>query len=178
VKHRARRAAVGVGLVMVVFVGVLATRTPAANVVAGSPLLGRPAPEIDAPTLAGGRLRLSSLRGTYVLVNFFNSWCVPCRQEHPELLKFSQRHQAARDAVLVGVVHDDTAEAVRSYMARDGGDWPVVDDPGRIGLDFGVRGQPETFVIDPDGVVISRIVSAVDADGLDRLLRRAREQRA
>ena len=56
-------------------------------------------------------------------------------------------------------------------MAKQGGDWPLVDDPrGALALDYGVRGQPETFVIDPNGIVVTRIVGPSTADGLDRLL--------
>ena len=165
--------ALGVGLALAGLVGVLATREPAVNTAADSPLLGRPAPEIAAATLDGGRVRLSEQRGRWVLVNFFNSWCVPCRQEHPELLKFSARHAAAGDAVILGVIHDDDPDEVRRYRAEHGGDWPAVDDPrGTVALEYGVRGQPETFVVSPDGVVVARYVSAVSADGIDALLRR------
>lgn len=155
-----------VGVVVALFVGVLATRSPAVDTAADTPLLGRPAPEIPPAHLA-------QHRGKFVLVNFFNSWCVPCRQEHPELLRFAARHAAAGDAVIVGVIHDDTMKEVLEYRAKHGGDWPVVDDPrGTIALDYGVRGQPETFVVAPDGRIVARYVSRITADGIDRLLRR------
>lgn len=165
-----RRTAVwvagAVGVVIALFVGVLATRSPAVDTAADTPLLGRPAPEIGT----GG---LSQYRGRFVLVNFFNSWCVPCRQEHPELLRFAARHAVTGDAVIVGVIHDDTMEEVQKYRAEHGGDWPIVDDPqGRIALDYGVRGQPETFVVAPDGRIVARYVSRITADGVDRVLRR------
>ena len=166
--------AAAIGVPVVLLIGVLATRDPAIDTVAATPLLGKPAPEIDAPALDGSRVRLSDLRGRWVLVNFFNSWCVPCREEHPELLKFHTRHMQAGDAMILGVIRDDDAESVREYRAREGGDWPAVDDPrGTIALDYGVRGQPETFVVSPDGVVVARYVSAITADGMDRLLRGA-----
>ena len=166
--------ALGVGLALAGLIGVLATRDAAVDTAAATPLLGKPAPEIDAPALDGSRVRLSDLRGRWVLVNFFNSWCVPCREEHPELLKFHARHAQAGDAVILGVIRDDDAESVRRYRAEEGGDWPAVDDPrGTVALDYGVRGQPETFVVSPDGVVVARYVSAITADGMDQLLRRA-----
>jgi cytochrome c biogenesis protein CcmG/thiol:disulfide interchange protein DsbE len=166
--------AAAVGVPVAVLIGVLATRQPAIDTAAASPLVGRPAPEIDAPALDGGRVRLSDLRGKWVLVNFFNSWCVPCREEHPELLKFHARHAQAGDAVILGVIRDDTADAVRAFREKEGGDWPAVDDPGgTVALDYGVRGQPETFVVSPDGVVVARYISTITADGMDRLLRRA-----
>lgn len=174
--HRRRVAlyvAPAIGLVLAVFVGVLATRSPAIDTAAATPLLGKPAPAVEGPGLDGGTIGLDDYRGKFVLVNFFNSWCVPCRQEHPELQQFATRHAAAGDAVVLGVIHDDTVEEVRRYRAEHGGDWPVVDDPGgRIALEFGVRGQPETFVISPQGVVLARYISRITANGVDRDLRR------
>jgi cytochrome c biogenesis protein CcmG, thiol:disulfide interchange protein DsbE len=174
VKRRtAMWVASAVGVVVALFVGVLATRSPAVDTAADTPLLGRAAPDISAPSLDGLPVRLSDYRGKFVLVNFFNSWCVPCRQEHPELVRFSARHAAAGDAVLLGVIHDDTADEVRAYRAEHGGEWPVVDDPrGTIALDYGVRGQPETFVVAPDGRIVARYVSRISAEGVDRVLRR------
>jgi cytochrome c biogenesis protein CcmG/thiol:disulfide interchange protein DsbE len=68
---------------------------------------------------------------------------------------------------------------VRSYYERNGGDWPVLDDPsGKIALDFGVRGPPESFLIDPDGFVISKIVGEVRATSLEQLLARAKQRGA
>ena len=162
-----------VGLILALFVGILATRSPAVDTAADSPLLGKPAPVLEGPGLEGGTVRLADYRGKFVLVNFFNSWCIPCRQEHPELQRFATRHAVAGDAVVLGVIHDDTADEVRRYRAEHGGDWPVVDDPrGTIALEFGVRGQPETFVISPEGVVLARYISRISADGVDRDLRR------
>ncbi len=169
-----RWVAGAIGLPVVLLIGVLATRQPAIETVAASPLLGKPAPEIDAPALDGTHIRLADLRGKWVLVNFFNSWCVPCREEHPELAKFHARHAQAGDALVLGVIRDDTADAVRAYRAKEGGDWPAVDDPrGTIALDYGVRGQPETFVVAPDGRVVARYISVITADGMDQLLRRS-----
>lgn len=167
----ARWAALGVGLVVAALVGVLATRPPAADVVAPSPIVGQPAPEVSGPGLDGARVRLSDLRGRWVVVNFFATWCVPCVREHPELVRFARRH-AGGGASVLAVVYDDEASAVAEFFRRRGGEWPVVDDPGAK-VDFGVRGVPESFVVDPAGVVRTRLVGGVTAAGLDALLRRA-----
>lgn len=174
-----RWIALVVGVVMLGLVGVFATREPAANTIADSQLIGRVSPEITGDDLDGEIVRASRYRGRYLVVNFFASWCVPCRQEHPELLNFSARHAAAGDAQVLAVVFNDDVDAARAWFEENGGDWPVLQDPrGRTALDFGVGKPPETFVIDPDGVVVTRFVGPVTADGLDAVIRRAEEARA
>lgn len=167
----ARWAALAVGVVVAVLVAVLATRPPAADVVAPSPVVGGPAPEIAGPAVVGDAVRLSDLRGRWVVVNFFATWCVPCLREHPELVRFAGRH-SPDDVAVLGVVYDDDAAAVARFFRERGGDWAVLDD-SRAKVDFGVRGIPESFLVDPDGVVRTRLVGGVTADGLDRLLRAA-----
>ena len=175
----ARTAAIAVGAVVALLIVVLATRKPAQSELPDNPVVGRVAPSISGTSLDGAVVSLASMRGRYVLVNFFNDWCVPCQLEHPELLKFAERHKAAADASVLGVIHGGDAGDVRAYLAKEGGDWPVLDDPrGQVALDYGVRGQPETYVVDPQGRIISRIASQVTADGLDRLLARAKQLEA
>ncbi len=166
--------AVPVAAVLALFVGVLATREPAVNRKTDSPLLDQPAPGIRGETLDGQRFDLGDLEGRWVLVNFFASWCVPCIQEHPELKRFSAEHAAAGDAEVVSVVYDNDQENTERFFAREGGDWPVVTDPqGRVALDYGVARVPESFLVDPDGVVRVKITGGVEQAGLDELLAEA-----
>ena len=153
---------------------VLATSPPATTRLATSPLMGKAAPSPAARTIDGETFRLSNLRGKWVVVNFFATWCVPCRVEHPDLVRFEQRHTGIGDATVVGVVYDDSAEAVRDFRAKEGGEWPMVMDPeGKMALDFGVRGVPESFLVDPEGIIVARLVGGVRADQLEDVLARA-----
>ncbi len=164
--------AIPVLVVMLGFIVVLATSEDAANRSVESPLLGRQAPAITGETLLDGdEYALADQRGEWVLVNFFATWCVPCIREHPELVNFEQRHDAAGDAAVVSVVYDADPDNVRDFFAENGGDWPVVDDPdGRIALSYGVSGVPESYLVSPDGVVVTKLEGGVTASGLDQLL--------
>ena len=161
-------AALVLGVVLVMLVGDEAESS-------GGHLLDRPAPTFDLPTLDGGRISDTDLAGRAYVVNFWNSWCVPCRQEHPELAQFYERHRDEPDFAMVGIVRDDTEDAVREYVDAEGVEWTVALDPGsRAALAFGTTGQPETFVIGPDGVVMALEIGPVTAGGLERMLAEAR----
>jgi cytochrome c biogenesis protein CcmG/thiol:disulfide interchange protein DsbE len=171
----ARRIAVAVGVVAIALVVLLATREPAQNTAAASPLIDKAAPEVIAQDLGGSTVRLSTYRGRFVVLNFFASWCTPCQREHDDLQRFSTRHAASGDAQVVAVLFDDEPNDARAFFSSHGGDWPVLLDPnGKVALDFGVRGPPESFLIDPDGRVISKIIGEVTDTGLDRLLAAAK----
>ncbi|MEA2717615.1 MAG: cytochrome c biosis protein CcmG, thiol:disulfide interchange protein DsbE [Actinomycetota bacterium] len=176
--RRTRRAlwiAVGVAVPVFLLVVVLATRPAASTRQVRSPLLGKAAPAAESTTIDGDAVKLSALHGQWVVVNFFATWCVPCRIEHSELEQFHTSHRAAGDASVLGVVFGDSAQAVKEFRTDEGGDWPMLTDPdGRIALNFGVSGVPESFLVDPDGIVRSRILGGVRAADLDRLLAEAR----
>jgi cytochrome c biogenesis protein CcmG/thiol:disulfide interchange protein DsbE len=156
-------------------IAVLATRPPAAVSEVQSPLVGTPAPPVRGLTVDGTAFTLARPPGTYVVLNFFASWCPPCQTEGPELVRFAFEHQQAGDARLVSVVFDDRASDARSYQATLGATWPTVADPrGVIALSYGVRAPPSTFLIAPDGRVVAYIVAPVTAADLDGLIARAK----
>src|SRR5689334_8385892 len=138
-RRAALYVAIPVAIVMVLLVVVLVTRKSAADRADFNPLVGKPAPAIVGTTLDGKPFDLDQFRGEYVVVNFFATWCIPCQQEHPDLLSFARRHTQAGDVQLVSVVFQDDPAAVRDYYAKNGGDWPVVSgDQGRMALDYSV----------------------------------------
>ncbi len=169
--------ALAVGGLLAAFILVLATRPAAETVKAHSPLLGKPAPELAGTTIDGQHIRLGNYEGRWVLVNFFATWCIPCRKEHPELIRFATRHAAVGDAAVVAVIFDDSSDAVREFRRDHGGDWPMVlDRDGAIAVDFGVSGVPESFLISPDGFVVSKLLGGVTGDRLEQLLSDAKAQ--
>jgi cytochrome c biogenesis protein CcmG, thiol:disulfide interchange protein DsbE len=131
-----------------------------------SPLVGRPLPAFVGTTLEGDAFRSASLEGKPAIINVWASWCSPCVTEHPLLLDAARQH--AGELQLVGVVYQDTSDAAHAFLARYGdGAWPDVADPsGRIALDLGVTGPPETFFVDARGIVRYRQVGPLTAEVL------------
>jgi cytochrome c biogenesis protein CcmG, thiol:disulfide interchange protein DsbE len=163
-RRRSRWTRLGVVLAGIVLITLLLSfglsRDPT---IIRSPLLGRQAPGFALRTLDGSRMvRLSDLRGQVVVINFWASWCAPCRIEHPDLAGAWQRYRD-RGMVLIGVAFQDRPTASREYLAQLGGDWPQLADPGsRTALAYGVYGVPETYVIRPDGRVAFKHIGPVD----------------
>lgn len=159
----ARYGASVAGAVLVAFLVILAMAKPGDSESASSPLLGQPAPTVKSTTIDDKPFDLARRKGSWVVLNFFNSTCVPCRQEHKHLVSFADEQQDSDDPVeLYTVVNDDTDGAVRAFFDSNGGAWPKVrDDDGAISVAFGVAKVPETWIIDPNGFVRLRIIGAL-----------------
>jgi cytochrome c biogenesis protein CcmG, thiol:disulfide interchange protein DsbE len=138
-----------------------------------SPLIGQPAPDFELPIMAitpaadgadetGEVVRLSDHLGEVVVINFYASWCVPCRIEHPALVRTAARY-ADRGVQFYGVVYQDTPAAIRRYLRQMGlKPYPsLLDSAQRVAIDWGLAGVPETFFIGKDGVVRRKVFSAV-----------------
>ena len=136
------------------------------------------APEFTLERLdEDGELSLSALRGKAVVLNFWASWCVPCKEEAPVLEELWQENRE-RGLVVVGLDAKDFRRDARDFVRRFGLTFPIVyDGPGDTIPDWGVTGFPETFVIDRDGRVVEAFVGAVNSDE-DRGRLRAAVQRA
>jgi cytochrome c biogenesis protein CcmG/thiol:disulfide interchange protein DsbE len=170
--------ALGVAVVIGALFVVLLTATGDAEDSADSPLLGRPAPEAVGTLADGTPFDLSRRKGSWVVLNFFTADCVPCIQEHPELVRFSDQQAAlgADGAELYSVVVNDSRDDVETFFDERGGDWPIVySELGEIPVAFGVSAVPETWIVDPAGVVRVRLISKVTAEQLNVTLQQLRE---
>jgi cytochrome c biogenesis protein CcmG/thiol:disulfide interchange protein DsbE len=158
-----RYIAAAAGVLLLAFLVVLAMAKPGDSESASSPLLGQAAPVVKSTTIGGGDFDLARRKGSWVVLNFFNSTCVPCRQEHPFLVDFAKEQESSDNAVeLYTVVNDDADGPVQAFFDTNGGDWPAIrDDDGAISVAFGVAKVPESWVIDPNGFVRLRIMGAL-----------------
>mgnify|MGYP001024585596 CR=1 FL=1 len=139
-----------------------------------SALIGRTAPDFALPPLdAAGVPALSAadLRGPLggpVVVNFWASWCVPCIVEHPQLMRLS------RDGIpVLGINYKDRPDAAAAFLARHGNPYARLgrDEPGRVAIDWGVYGVPETYLLDRQGIIRWRYAGPMTPDVLDQDLR-------
>jgi cytochrome c biogenesis protein CcmG, thiol:disulfide interchange protein DsbE len=132
-----------------------------------SALIGRPAPNLSLPALDGltredlpvPGLDPSNFQGRVTLVNVWASWCIPCRTEHPQL----ERLAADQRLQLIGINYKDSAENARRFLGRYGNPFVAVgvDPDGRAGIEWGVYGVPETFLIGRDGRIIYKHVGPI-----------------
>jgi cytochrome c biogenesis protein CcmG/thiol:disulfide interchange protein DsbE len=182
-RRRAPFIALAVTLVVGGLFAVLATSKSATSDPSGlidSSLLGKAAPAVRSTTLDGGVFDLAQRKGSWVVLNFFNSTCAPCRAEHAELVNFvDQQAQLGADAAEFYTVlqYDDSVNDVKAFFLNHGGSWPIVrDDDGAVNVAFGVAKVPETWVIDPSGIVRLRWAGMVTAEQLATLVQQERDR--
>ncbi len=135
-----------------------------------SPLIGKAAPAFSLPLITGGEKPVTPAdwRGRTVLVNYFASWCAGCRVEHPLFL------QLAKDGVeIIGMDYKDTTADVSDWLQKLGNPYKTVvaDMAGTAGLDYGVYGVPETFVIGPDGTILYKQIGPMTVEAWEQNVR-------
>lgn len=138
-----------------------------------SPLIGKPAPAFSLPLLYKAEKFLSStdLRGQPYLLNVFGSWCPACEEEHPVLMQSAK----PLGIKLVGFNWKDEAVDARRWLAQFGNPYDaiVVDKAGRVAIDFGIYGAPETFLVDANGIVRLKRIGPLTSDYIERELKPA-----
>ncbi len=166
-------------LVVAVFAGLVAmlafglTRDPSR---VSSPLIGLPVPAFQAERLASADKHFDStaLRGEWSLLNVWASWCTTCLEEHELLMRLSQQ------LALYGINHRDTRDEARNWLQVYGNPYraSAFDEHGEVGIELGVYKVPETFLLDPDGVIRYKHVGALDEEAYQQqILARIREGR-
>ena len=136
-----------------------------------SPLINKPAPNFKLPVLgeSGKVFSPEEMRGKVWLLNVWASWCVACREEHPMLLAMSQD----KELNLIGMDYKDTDDAGSDVLKQNGNPYQrvVTDADGRVGIDYGVYGVPETYVIDRQGVIRYKQIGPITEEAFrDKIL--------
>jgi cytochrome c biogenesis protein CcmG, thiol:disulfide interchange protein DsbE len=160
---RRTRLLAGVVAVVAVIVALLTTGLGRDPSVIASPLVGRAAPNFTLPQLDGPPVTLSKLRGQVVVINFWASWCTECQVEQAALDQTWRQFQDS-GVVVIGVNFEDSTGAARGYVRTADVTYPVVEDAdSRTALAYGLRGVPETFVVNQSGRIVNRVIGPVDA---------------
>jgi cytochrome c biogenesis protein CcmG/thiol:disulfide interchange protein DsbE len=164
---------IGIALLLGV-VWTWAGRMPPALAASGAalsaaPAVGHPAPDFTLHSPAGESFSLGALRGKPVVLNFWATWCPPCRSEAPELQSASQRYGG--QVAVIGVDQGEPGATVQAYAAQQGLTYPSpLDENGRVSLAYGVHALPTTFFIDRDGVIRQIYVGPLSGPLLAQML--------
>ncbi len=136
-----------------------------------SPLVGKPAPTFDLPQLHDAKAQFSpeDLKGRVWLLNVWASWCVSCRAEHPVLIDFARVNP---DVPLIGLDYKDKRPDALAWLKQHGDPYvlSVFDADGRVGIDYGVYGVPETYVIDQAGVIRYKHVGPLTPEVVQKII--------
>lgn len=154
--------------IFVVMVGFLAVGLTLNPREVPSPLVGKAAPDFSLPQLHESDKVFSpkELAGKVWLLNFWASWCNGCKEEHPVLMQMAK----SGEVPIYGVDYKDTREEALTWLRRWGNPYPLVavDESGRVGINYGVYGVPETYVIDKGGKIRYKQIGPVDQDILEK----------
>ena len=142
-----------------------------------SPLIGKPIPQFTLPALEGasraGFDDAELRKGGVTLVNIFDSWCAPCRDEHPVLIELSKHDVITKSGVsLAGLAYKDEPSQSLRFLRELGNPYQLigVDRSGRVGIDWGVYGVPETFVVKGDGTLAYKFIGPLSQKDLQEVL--------
>jgi cytochrome c biogenesis protein CcmG, thiol:disulfide interchange protein DsbE len=136
----------------------------------GAPPVGRPAPEFSAPLMNGGTFTLRSLKGKPVVLNFWASWCIPCREETPLLVRLHKVY-GPRGVQFVGLDTEDQVAGARAFIAQHHVDYPVARlEDERVIDAYSIPGLPTTVFIGADGVVTGKVVGGFVGPEGEKLL--------
>jgi len=135
-------------------------------------MTGKPAPPFELVTNEGETVSLASLKGKPVVLNFWSTWCQPCKLEHPYLQQAAVYNP---DVAFYGVLYSDDPRKAKIYLAREGSTYPVLlTETDRLAIEYGVTGVPETFFIDKDGIIVHKEAGPLSPPRLNEMLAKVR----
>ena len=131
-----------------------------------SPMVNKQAPEFIVPDILGGEITNKDAKGKYVLLNFFASWCVSCLGEHPNILAL----KGHKNLTVYGIAWHDDKESLSQWLKKNGNPYDKVglDDEGKLIIDFGISGVPESFLISPEGEIVFHQIGVLDKESIEK----------
>lgn len=163
-----RRRGIIIGVAVLAVVGIVLTVAFASRFgsdpsLGPSPLIGRPVPDVTVFEFPDGDpISLPGLAGEIVVINFWAPWCLPCRDEHPDLVAVAEEFGDAGVRVL-GIAYQSDEGHITQYLDELGRGYDIAtDNRSRAAIGFGIRGVPETFFIDRSGTVVAKVTGPVD----------------
>lgn len=170
---------IGIGVPLLLLVGLLTWgaittggeqgRPGVNNVLGDAPITTDRFPEFQVTTTNGETLHLSDLRGKYVMIDFWSSWCPPCRAEAPVLVEAYEKW-SERGVEFVAISIWDNERAVVPFMESRGITYPVAIDDGTLTVEFGVQGIPEKFLLNRNGEIVRKVIGPNTQRSLDDIL--------
>ncbi len=135
-------------------------------------IINTPAPDFAAPELYEGKeMRLSDHKGKVVVLNFWASWCRECALEHSSLLEVNRRYENDPQFVMIGVNYQDKENLAKEYLEKHGNNFKHVRDyAGKVSIDYGIYGVPETFVIDKEGMIRHKSIGPIIGESYTHLI--------
>jgi cytochrome c biogenesis protein CcmG/thiol:disulfide interchange protein DsbE len=172
------RLSIVVAIAALVVVLVLAFRRAPTDIRTGT--VGKPAAAFTLERLDGtDKMVIDAPAGRVTVINFFASWCIPCKEENPALVRVYERYRSS-DVVFIGVLYQDSRDNGLKYVRDNGVTWLTgSDDEGRVAFSYGVFGIPETYFIGADGIIAGRHIGPIDettlVNGIESLRAKAKK---
>ena len=163
----ARKIGAVVGVIVLAMVALLARGGADDSGDRANSVLGARVPEVVGLAVDGRDYNIDNLRGEWVLVNFFGTWCPPCVAEHPELVELEAWGEENDRLSLVSVAFNDNPADVQRFFDDFGGQWPVLDD-ANLSVAFEISNVPESFLIAPSGLVVQHFIGGIVAEDVQR----------
>ncbi len=159
-------------IVLISSVSFFSTKLNSSPKYSGGKVVGKLAPDVTVVALDGEKLSIRELTGKRVIINFFNSWCIPCQEELPVLQEFARKYQSDPNFVFIGIARDDSEQNIRKWVESNDAPFDVMLDPDKAAsIGFGTTGQPETYAIAPDGRVVASLMARASMQAMEELWR-------
>lgn len=159
--------------IVILLLAVVAIYQSAADITEELPKTGYRAPQFSLPALDGKTYSLDNLGGKPVVLNFWASWCGPCRVEAPELVRLHEKYEGSIEIYAINVTSSDSIEGARTFAEGYNFNFPVLlDEKGDVSRKYGIQPIPTTFFVGADGTIVDHVIGLVDPQTMEAKFKR------